>query len=228
MTTDTQVITAIQEKGGTGKTTLICMLASLMAEDGARVAIIDTDPQQTAIDFAKASERAGIEMDYLQEMDEGALVKKVKALAKEGSHDVIFVDTAGLASQITDYAVHASDLVLIPVKPAKPDVRGLVASIRTVENSEAVRNTTIPTYIVMTDVDSRARITASWLDEIKKLNRPLLDAHVLHRTGFREFMSTGDRLHGNARKVANALIGDMQVRGLITYYAENASAVAAE
>ena len=41
----TQVISAVQQKGAAGKTTLLAALASLMAADGARVAVIDTDPQ---------------------------------------------------------------------------------------------------------------------------------------------------------------------------------------
>jgi len=42
----TQVISVVQEKGGAGKTTLLTALASLMVADGAKIAVIDTDPQR--------------------------------------------------------------------------------------------------------------------------------------------------------------------------------------
>ncbi len=42
------VISAIQSKGGAGKSTLIIAIASLLAKDGERVSIIDTDIQRTA------------------------------------------------------------------------------------------------------------------------------------------------------------------------------------
>ena len=46
MTQKTQVISVVQEKGGAGKTTWLCTLAALMAEDGAKVFAIDTDERK--------------------------------------------------------------------------------------------------------------------------------------------------------------------------------------
>ena len=45
----TQIISFVQEKGGVGKTTLLTVLAGLMANDGAKVLICDTDPQKNAL-----------------------------------------------------------------------------------------------------------------------------------------------------------------------------------
>lgn len=219
-----QIITAIQQKGGTGKTTLLCMLASLMAEDNARVAMIDTDPQESASDFAKSCEEAGISIDYLREFDEDVIVQTVKGIAAAGNHDVIFIDTAGIVSRITDYAVHLADLVLVPVKPARPDVKGLMKSLKAVERVQGLRDMTIPTYIVLSDVDRQARITSTWLDELKALETPMLDARIYHRTGFREFMTAGGPLTGNARKVAREVLGEMQMKTLIKFYDHAAAA----
>lgn len=221
----TQIITAIQQKGGTGKTTLLCALASLMSEDGARVAIIDTDPQESAADFAAACEAAGMSIDYLRELDEDNLVPIARKLVKAGDHDAVFVDTAGIASRITDYAVHLADLVLVPVKPARPDVKGLIKSLKAVARVGEVQNKTIPAYMVFSDVDSQTRITSAWLAELEQMDTPLLKAQLMHRTGFREFMTAGGRLQGSARSVARAVLAEMQMLSLLDYYA---SAQAAE
>jgi chromosome partitioning protein len=52
----TQVIGVVQEKGGAGKTTLLTALASLMAADGAKIAVIDTDPQRHLEAWAKKNQ----------------------------------------------------------------------------------------------------------------------------------------------------------------------------
>lgn len=220
----TQVLTAIQQKGGTGKTTILCMLASLMAEDGARVAIVDADPQESAADFAEAAEAAGLALDYLQETDEDKIVPTVKALAKAEDHDIILIDTAGIASRITDYAIHLADLVFVPVKPARPDVKGLVKSLKAIERVEAIKERSIPAYMIYSDVDARTRITATWSDELKKLETPMLDTPIYHRTGLREFMSTAGRLQGPARRVARQFLAELQTRDLLKFYHRAAQA----
>ena len=89
----TQVISVVQEKGGAGKTTLLTALASLMVDDGARVAVIDTDPQRHLEAWAK---KDGTDLDWLYEENDEKLIPTVKALKKnEPAYDALFVDTAG-------------------------------------------------------------------------------------------------------------------------------------
>ena len=86
----TQVISVVQEKGGAGKTTLLTALASLMVADGAKVAVIDTDPQRHLESWAKKEQTS---LDWLFEEDDEKLLPTVKALKKsEPAYDVIFVD----------------------------------------------------------------------------------------------------------------------------------------
>ena len=74
-----QVISVVQEKGGAGKTTLLTALASLMVEDGARVAVIDTDPQRHLEAWAKKDET---DLDWLYEENDEKLIPTVKALKR--------------------------------------------------------------------------------------------------------------------------------------------------
>ena len=89
----TQVISAVQEKGGAGKTTLLGALACLMADDGMRVAVIDTDPQGHSEAWAK-KDKANI--DWLCEDNDEKLIPTVKSLKRvEHGYDAILIDTAG-------------------------------------------------------------------------------------------------------------------------------------
>ena len=106
----TQVISVVQEKGGAGKTTLLITLASLMVADGARVAVIDTDPQHNLEDWAKKEET---DLDWIFEDNDEKLIPTIRALKKASpAYDVILVDTAGFKSAMAVYAINAAGLVL--------------------------------------------------------------------------------------------------------------------
>ena len=97
----TQVISAAQEKGGAGKTTLLAALASLMADGGIRVAVIDNDPQGHVEARAR---KDGADIDWLCDDDE-KLIPTVKRLKQaEHRYDFILIDTAGYKSTM---AMHA-------------------------------------------------------------------------------------------------------------------------
>jgi chromosome partitioning protein len=53
---ESKIITAVNQKGGAGKSTLSMQVAGTMAKDGWRVIVIDADPQGTATRWAAAAE----------------------------------------------------------------------------------------------------------------------------------------------------------------------------
>ena len=118
----TQVISVVQEKGGAGKTTLLTAIASLMVEDGAKIAVIDTDPQRHLESWAKKDQTS---LDWLYEEDDEKLIPTVKALKKaDPAYDAIFVDTAGFKSAMAMHAIAAANLILIPSKANEADAKG--------------------------------------------------------------------------------------------------------
>jgi len=212
-----QVISVAQEKGGAGKTTLLCMLASFLAEDGAKVVIVDSDPLAGAADYGRQSDASELNVFYVQELDETKLPKIIRKLKQE--HDVVLLDTAGIAAKTTDYALHLSDLVLIPVKAARPDMKGLVRTLKTIEAQADLREEPLPSHVIMSDIDRGTGATESIRNALIEMGAPLLNAQMLHRTGFKEFVSNGGRLRNKAaRTVGREVLADMQIRGLLWFY----------
>lgn len=213
-----QIITSVQQKGGSGKTTMLGVLASLMAEDGARVFVVDTDEQRSAFHFCKAVCDHGLDIDFESIIDQNVIVPAVRKLAASGDYDVILIDTPGIDSKQTDVALHLTDLALMPVKPTRPDVYGLVASTKTIERIAELRGKPINAFVVYSDVDKNARITKAWETEIKQLPTPFISSRLYHRTGFREFLSSGRPLAGSAREVGRSFLGALQIENALDFY----------
>lgn len=216
----TQVISVVQEKGGAGKTTLLTALASLMVEDGARVVVIDTDPQRHLEAWARKEQT---QLDWTYEEDDEKLIPTVKALKKtEPAYDTIFIDTAGFKSAMAMHAIAAAHLILIPSKANEADAKGAVRTFSHVQSVAETMEKTIPAIVVMMDVDAHTNITRAITDALDQQNVPRLRAACAHRTGFKEMTSTGKAPQGGARTSAKSVLADMQGRGLVNYYGSGA------
>ena len=212
----TQVISVVQEKGGAGKTTLLTAIASLMVADGARIAVIDTDPQRHLESWAKKEQTS---LDWLFEEDDEKLLPTVKALKKaELAYDAIFVDTAGFKSAMAMHAIAAASLILIPSKANEADAKGAKRTFSHVQSVAEAMEKEIPALVVMMDVDINTNITQAITDALDAQGVPRLNAMCAHRTGFKEMTSTGTAPQGAAKTSAQSVLADLQSRGLINFY----------
>ena len=215
----TQVISVVQEKGGAGKTTLLASLAALMVEDGARVAVIDTDDRRNLEAWAK---KGNIDLDWTYEDDDERLMPVVRALkGDENPYDAIFIDTAGFKSALSIYAINASNLVLIPCKADESTARGACKTYNHVKTVADSTDKAIEAAVVMMDVSLQANITTAITDAIDAQSVPRLHALCASRTGFKEMMSTGKGPEGAAKAAATSVLAELQGRNLITYYTES-------
>ena len=112
------VIAVVNQKGGTGKTTISTNLACAFA-DRFQVLLLDADGQGSALDWAdsRAQPLLGLEV---RGVEPGRLLQDVRLWAPD-YHWVIIDGPPGIA-RTTAEAVRAADLVLIPVKPGPWDV----------------------------------------------------------------------------------------------------------
>lgn len=117
-----KVISVLNQKGGTSKTTTSVNLASCLAvKHGKRVLLVDLDPQGSASDWAAARGD--------EEGDPGVIpcVAMGRQLARDlprvaGGYDYVVVDGVPQISELTAAAIKAADVVLIPVQPSQYDI----------------------------------------------------------------------------------------------------------
>ena len=112
------VIAIVNQKGGTGKTTLATNLAAAFAETG-RVLLLDADAQGSSHDWADSQGQARVNLD-VRAADPARLLQDARRLCAE--YDWVIIDGPAGISRITADAVRAADVVLIPAKPSPFDV----------------------------------------------------------------------------------------------------------
>jgi chromosome partitioning protein len=113
------VISFVNQKGGTGKSMLAINLAVTAEATGEKVCLIDLDQQGTAAHWyeTRTAETPAV-LTYEQAAD---LTEVLTTLAASG-FTLAIVDTKGEDSHGTRGAMQAAHLCLIPIRPAGPDL----------------------------------------------------------------------------------------------------------
>ena len=111
------IISVLNPKGGSGKTTISTNLARSLHERGHSVLLVDSDPQGSARDWHAANETNPIELVAL---DRPNNVKTLTSMA--ANYDFIVVDGAAKLEDMIAACIKVSDFVLIPVQPSPYDI----------------------------------------------------------------------------------------------------------
>ena len=210
------VISFANPKGGSGKSTLVLVLALELSRQGASLAVVDADPNAVIADWAARRVKDGLQVPFsvVLRPKEGEMVATIGQLAQ--THDWVLVDLEGTASRLFSRALARSNLVLIPLNPSPIDARLAAAAVQLVlEESEALERT-IP-YRLVYSCYPAAVATRSFKridSEIRAEQLPLLDEGLVQRAAFRDIFDfaatldelTEDKTSGLDQARANAFL----------------------
>lgn len=120
-----KVVTIVQQKGGAGKTTLACMLASGALSMGKKVHCIDADRNMQMGEWKNRSQNYNWEIekpewptDLTTSQMSGTIndfTNKLDQLETEGV-DLVIVDTRPGSNEDTEDIAYVSDVVLVPAR----------------------------------------------------------------------------------------------------------------
>ena len=112
-----KVIAVLNQKGGSGKTTIATHLARALQLDGADVLLVDSDPQGSARDWSAVREDQPLTVVGI---DRPTIDRDVKNVARKV--DFVVIDGAPQAADLAVSAIKAADFVLITVQPSPYDI----------------------------------------------------------------------------------------------------------
>ncbi len=188
------VISFANAKGGAGKTTAALLLATELAQQGFRVAIIDADPQHW---ISQWHEISGTQrnIEVISEVSVASLQGHIAECARTADYTVI--DLAGARDAIVTTAIGLSDHVMIPVQGCAMDARGAAQILDLIGLIEEKGRLTIPHSVVLTRVTSmvttRALLAIKGLLQARGVN--VVNTPIVERNAFREIFDCGGTLH---------------------------------
>ena len=187
------VIAFANPKGGAGKTTAALLLASVLAARGARIVILDADPERWITQWSSLGEvPAGVEV--VSDVTEDGVVDQVESAAARAQF--VIIDLEGTASLMVANAVGMADLVVIPSQGGSMDAKGAAKTIKLVRNQERLARRSIPHAVLMTRTSAAvtSRSLRNVLDQLDQAQIPVFRTPIVERAAYRDIFDYGGLL----------------------------------
>ena len=186
-----RVIAVINQKGGTGKTTLALNLAAGLARR-APTAVIDADPQRSISQWiAMGDSESGLPVATPIGADPAATIAHLKQ-----SHRYVVVDCPPtVQGAVIDAVMTAADRVLIPVLPSPLDLWASVEMAALVREAQQ-NNQALQAWLVLNQVETRNALSRVMQQAVAEFDLPLLQASLQRRAAYRSAAVEGVSVYG--------------------------------
>lgn len=184
------VIAITGRKGGIGKSTITGNLAAELTERGHSVRVLDTDPQQSLLAWARLGE--GLLSRITEAVDTGHPKLFEIAVQKAAQAcDIVLIDTPpGFADPALISALLA-DIVLLPAGPSPLDVMAARDALELVREAKRKRGGRKPLIrFVPSRLISRANLSHDLPQSLRELGEEVLPG-LTHRTVVAEATLSG-------------------------------------
>ncbi len=203
-----RVVCLAASKGGAGKSTLSAALAVRAAEDGAKVCLIDADPQSSLGQWWQLRGRS----DNPKLVPVDASPEGIELLLAEG-YEWAFMDTPPALLNIIRDAIASADLVLIPSRTSAFDVLAVSEVV------ELCKDEGKPFAFVLNAVMASWGKIADNAEEYLRNHGPVCATRVAHRKSYTSASTIGKAGHeidrtGAARREIDELW--LEVKSLVS------------
>lgn len=185
-----KVIALLNQKGGSGKTTLATHLAGKLAMQGQRVTLLDADPQGSGpgLGAAAPAKRPETAIRGLRAGEGHPLHREVPEIAQQA--DYVVIDGPLRVVALARSALLAADLVLIPVQPSAYDVWATQEMVGLIQEAQVFRPGLSAAFVINrrvvgTVIGREAR--AALADQPS----PTLRADIAQRIAFADCVAVG-------------------------------------
>ncbi len=159
-----RTITVTQRKGGVGKTTIAICIAAELARRGHDVALVDSDLQRSASQWAEPGnlEFPVYEM-ALEQVSVSAWAQEVRSIQA----GLVVIDTAPNAREM-GASIALADLILVPCTPSGLDLDATLQTLAIIDAARERRRDRIKVILVPNRLDRRTLEGRQLIDELSE------------------------------------------------------------
>ena len=173
-----KVIAVLNQKGGSGKTTIATHLARALQLAGADVLLVDSDPQGSARDWAAVREDQPLTVVGI---DRPTIDRDLKQVARK---DFVVIDGAPQAADLAVSAIKAAHFVLIPVQPSPYDIWATADLVELVKQRIEVTDGKLKAAFVVSRAIKGTKIGAEVTEALSGYGLPVLESRITQRVSY--------------------------------------------
>lgn len=203
------VIAVLNQKGGSGKTTIATHLARALQLEGHDVLLVDSDPQGSARDWAAVREEQPLTVVGI---DRPTIERDLKNVAHK---DYVVIDGAPQAADLAVSAIKAATCILIPVQPSPYDIWATADLVDLVKQRIELTDGKLKAAFVVSRAIKGTRIGAEVTDALTGYGLPVLDARITQRVSYPGTAAAGttvldDEPDGDGANDVRALLAEIK------------------
>lgn len=176
-----KTIAFLGQKGGGGKTTLTCHCAVQAERDGAKVGVVDTDPQGSCSGWGvtRESETPIIAKATAQELD------AVITSARHDGMTYLMIDSAPHAAPAAGRVAAVADLIVVPVRPNAFDLAAIPATMQIIKASGR------KAVFVLSACPTRSNDATEAAEALATYGLPVCPVHIHERRSYARAVISG-------------------------------------
>lgn len=204
-----KVVALLNEKGGSGKTTVSLNLATALHRQGKKVVLVDADPQGTLRDWRAASPE-GANLPPVVALDRPQMLGTLDTL----NADFVVIDTPGKADTISAMAIRKANVALIVIQASAADIWAAAATVKMI-NTRLELGIKLDVAFLVNRVVKNTRLTREIIGgEWNEYKLDQLTATVGNRTVFAQSLADGlsvyDHPNAEARAEIDAILAELE------------------